>query len=360
MLISTLLVFIIILGILVFVHEVGHFVLAKKVGAKVEEFGFGFPPRILKIKKGGTIYSINAIPLGGFVKILGEDGEDKQNKYSFANKKIWQRFLILIAGVTMNFLLAAVLLSIAYGVGLPQAVGDEENFSQTKVQISLVVPGSPAEQSGLKIGDEIISLQGKAGAIDNIIKTGQVIGFADANKGESMVINIKRGQEVVAANIIPRQNPPEGEGPMGIGLARVAMISYPWYESIWRGFASAGELTWLTIVGLGTLLWGFFQTGKMAADVYGPVGIFSLTGQAAQMGFIYLLQLAAILSLNLAVINALPFPALDGGRLLFLLIEKIKGSPVSQRTEKIVHSAGFAFLILLMAAVTLRDVVRLF
>lgn len=356
----TLLVFIIILGILVFVHELGHFALAKKIGAKVEEFGFGFPPRLLGVKKGETVYSINAIPLGGFVKIFGEDGENKQNHRSFANKKIWQRFLILIAGVAMNFLLAAVLLCVAYGIGLPQAVGDEENFSNTKVQITFVAPGAPAEQAGLKAGDEIVSLVSGAGIVDKISKVGQVIKFAGDNQGEKTVISIKRGQDIMAINIMPRQNPPDGEGPLGIGLARVAVVAYPWHEAIGWGFTVAGEMVWLVISALGALLWGFFQTGKMAADVYGPVGIFSLTGQATQMGFIYLLQLTAILSLNLAVINALPFPALDGGRILFLLVEKIKGSPVSQRAEKIIHSAGFAFLILLMAAVTLRDVVRLF
>ena len=356
----TLIVFIVILGLLVFVHELGHFLSAKKAGVKVEEFGFGFPPRLWGIKKGETIYSVNLIPLGGFVKILGEDGEGENNPHSFANKKIGQRAKILIAGVAMNILLGAVLLSLGYLIGLPEAIDDSQSVGAAKVQISFVGPGSPAEKAGLKIGDEILVISNGAQEAGNIFLVKTVQDFIAENKGQALTLKIKRGAEILSLSVVPRIEHPSDEGPMGVALARVAVVSYPWHQALWQGIKSVGQLVWLILVFLGGFLWSLISQGKMVGEVMGPVGIFSITGQAAQMGFVYLLQLTALLSVNLAIINILPFPALDGGRLLFLLMEKIKGSPVSQKVEKVVHSAGFVFLILLMAVVTLRDVMKLF
>lgn len=356
----TIIIFIIILGLLIFVHELGHFLLAKRSGVKVEEFGFGFPPRLWSVKKGETRYSLNVIPLGGFIKILGEEGEEKDNPRSFASQKAGGRLAILAAGVAMNFLLAMFLLSLGYFIGLPQAVEDNEKVVSAKVQISLVAPASPARQAGLQIGDEILSLRRGQEEVRNIFLTSQVQDFVSRNQGEKIVLEIRRGAQILIREIVPRPAPPPEEGPLGIGLVRTALVAYPWYAALWQGTLSTFQLTWLTAVSLVFLVRDLFVAGRFAGEVYGPVGIFSLTSQATQMGFIYLLQLAALLSLNLGIINALPFPALDGSRILFLLIEKIKGSPVSRRIEKAVHSAGFAFLILLMIAVTFKDVARLF
>lgn len=356
----TVIVFIIILGILIFVHELGHFLVAKKNGVKVEEFGFGFPPRIFGIKRGETTYSLNLIPLGGFVKILGEDGQEKSDPRSFANKKIWRRALILVAGVTMNFLLAVFLFSLGYIIGLPTAIDDNEQATNSFVQITQVVPQSPAGAAGIQAGDKILKMAGGQDVLENIAKVSDVQDFTDKHKGQEIILSLERGKQITEARITPRQNPPEGEGAMGVGLARIANISYSWYRAIYLGFISTADLAWLIIAAIGGLLWGLITQGRAVGDVTGPVGIYQITGQAAQMGIIYLIQLTALLSINLAIINVFPFPALDGGRLLFLLIEKIKGSPVSQKIEKAVHAAGFVFLIILMLLITVRDVIKLF
>ncbi len=356
----TVIVFIIILGLLIFVHEFGHFLVAKKNGVRVEEFGFGFPPRIFGIKKGETIYSLNWIPLGGFVKIFGEEGEAKENHRSFASKKIWQRAIILLAGVVMNVVLAIIVISLGYGLGLPTAIDDSQIVSSAKVQITEVAPQSPAQLAGIKVGDIIINIVGQ-GELNNISRVARVQNFINENKGKEIIVSLQRGRDVREVKITPRVNPPAGEGALGVGLARVTKIAYPWYQAIFEGIKTTFILIWTIILALGYLFWQLVSQGRApGAEVAGPVGIFSLTGQAAQMGFVYLLQLTALLSINLAIINALPLPALDGGRLLFLIIEKIKGSPVNQRIERAIHSAGFVFLIILMLLITMRDVIKLF
>ncbi|TSC53839.1 MAG: hypothetical protein LiPW39_37 [Parcubacteria group bacterium LiPW_39] len=356
----TLIIFVIILGLLIFVHEFGHFLVAKKNGVRVEEFGFGFPPRIFGIKKGETIYSLNWIPLGGFVKIFGEDGSDRINHRSFASKKIWQRTIILLAGVAMNVFLAAVVISLGYGLGLPTAIDDSQVVSHAKVQITEVAPNSPARQGGIKAGDTIVKIVDQV-QLNNISQVAQVQNFINNNRGREIIVTLQRGQEVRQVKVVPRINPPAGEGALGIGLVRVTTTFYPWYRAIYEGVKTTFILIWAIIMGLGYLLWQLVGRGQVpVAEIAGPVGIFSLTGQAAQLGFIYLLQLTALLSVNLAIINALPFPALDGGRLLFLLIEKIKGSPVNQKIERAIHSAGFVFLIILMVLITARDMMKLF
>ncbi len=356
---TTIIVFILILGLLIFVHEFGHFIVAKRAGVKVEEFGFGFPPRIFGIKKGETIYSLNFLPIGGFVKIHGEEGKptDKQSpkdsdkRRAFYNKPIGIRAIILIAGVTMNLLLAAFLLSLGYWLGLPAMVDDQTtNLEGVRIQITQVVFDSPASQAGIKMGDIITQFN----------KVADMQKFVDEHKGQEITLTIQRGDEVLEKTLVPRVSHPENEGPLGIALARTAIVSYPWYRALIMGITSTVNLTWLIMAALGGLLWQLMMTGRLAIEIAGPVGIFNLTGQAAQLGFIYLLQLTALISINLAIINILPFPALDGGRLLFLAIEKIKGSPVSQKVERIAHTAGFAILILLMIAVTWRDIVRIF
>lgn len=356
----TAIVFIIILAVLVFVHELGHFLVAKKFGIKVEEFGFGFPPRIWGIKRGGTIYSINWIPFGGFVKIFGEDGGDRADKQSFVSKKIWQRTGVLLAGATMNVILAIFLLSLGFMIGLPWAIEDSENVVGAKVQITQIASSSPAESAGIKTGDIVLGASSQIEKLNNLEKVTDFQNFIERSRGQEVLVDLKRGQTVLTFKLVPRESPPAGEGAMGVGLARVSQISFPWYRAIWEGLMTTFSLIWLTLSSLGMLIWQLFSHGQMAGEVTGPVGIYSITGQAAQMGFVYILQLAALLSINLAVINAFPFPALDGGRVLFLLIEKIKGSPVSERVERTIHSAGFIFLILLMVVVAFKDIVKLF
>jgi len=345
-----ILIFIIVLAILVLAHEWGHFIVAKKNGLIVEEFGFGFPPKLFSFKKGETLYSINLLPLGGFVKILGEDGSETDNHRSFASRSVGTRSLITVGGVTMNFILAALLLTVGFYIGTPQAVDGELGAAVKNIQIQIVAVShnSPAENVGLKLGDSIRNFDEVVGLQD----------FVNKSKGKEITLDVRRGEENLEVKIIPRINPPEGEGALGIALAKTGIVSYPWHKSIWLGIKSAFVLIWAIAKGFAELIKNLIISGRVPQDISGPVGIAVLTGQAAQLGFIYLLNLVALISLNLVVLNILPFPALDGGRLLFLGIEKIKGSKVNPKIENAIHGAGLAILLFLVILITYRDILK--
>ncbi len=357
---TTLIIFILVLGILILAHEWGHFIIARRSGLTVEEFGFGFPPRIFSIKRGETLYSINLLPLGGFVKILGEDGTELENPKSFSSKSVGIRSLITISGVFMNFLLAAFLLVIGFYIGLPQIIDKDNEASAKNVEIQIVAvnSNSPAEKAGIKMGDVIkyVKSGNENVAINEISALQENI---NDSKGKEITIAVQRGKEILEINAVPRINPPEGEGALGIALAKTGIISYPWYKSFWLGIKSAFIISWEIIKGFEGLLKNLITSGKIPQDISGPVGIAVLTNQAATLGFIYLLQLVAIISLNLAVLNLIPFPALDGGRLLFLGIEKIKGSKVNPKVENAIHSVGIVLLLALVILITYRDILKL-
>ncbi len=344
-----------------------------------EEFGLGYPPRIAgifrdknnrkkmvlgsrEIKKEDkkdddtTVYSLNWIPFGGFVKIRGEDGEDKKDKKSFASKSIWVRFKILFAGVTMNFLLGIVLLAFALQIGLPEAIDDGVDAPGAKIQIAQVLPGSPAEELGVKLGDQVISVVGGGETVD-INSVEQLQKEIADNAGKEMTFNLKQGKsdEIVSFTSVLRSEVPEGEGILGVVLVRTTPVKYGFFESFWIATKVTLSLIGAIVMFLVGLIAKLFTSQPVTADVTGPIGIAVLTGQVARLGIAHVLQFAAILSINLAVINLFPFPALDGGRILFLLIEKIKGSPISKKAEGVANSVGFAFLIILMIFVTVRD-----
>lgn len=352
----TIIVFVLILGLLVFVHELGHFVAARKNGVKVEEFGFGFPPRIFGIKKGETIYSINWIPLGGFVKIKGEDGENKEDEDSFSHKKIWRRAVILTAGVFMNFVLAAVLLSIGFMVGLPQVINGENGYAKVRdarVQVVQILEGTPAAEADVLVGDTILEIDGRK--VEDVEEMQNYL----AGKIDAPVkFLLERDSQKIDKEMSPTFLIETGRGGIGVGLLKTGIVSYPWYLSLWKGAESAVLFTGEVAVAFYELIKNLIVTQKVSVDLSGPVGIAVLTGQVARMGIIYLLQFTALLSINLAVINFLPFPALDGGRLLFLLIEKIRRKPISQKIENLVHNIGFGLLMLLVLLVTYRDVIK--
>jgi len=347
----TLLIFILILGILVLVHEFGHFIVAKKSGLTVEEFGFGFPPRIFSFKVNETVYSINLLPLGGFVKILGENDGEAGNLKSFASKSAGIRSLITAAGVMMNFALGALLLIIGFYIGLPQVVNEENKAIAKNVQIQIIAisNNSPAEKANLKLGDSIEGF-GEISIFQD---------FINQNKEKEISLKIKRGEDYLDIKAVPRANPPEREGALGIALAKTGLISYPWYQSVWLGIKSSFIITWEIIKGFFGLIKNLITVGKIPQEIAGPVGIAILAGQATALGFVYLLQLVALISLNLAVLNLIPFPALDGGRLLFLGIEKIKGSKVNPKIENVIHSVGIVLLLALVVLITYRDILKL-
>ncbi len=370
----TIFIFLIVLSILVFVHELGHFGAARLFGVRAEEFGFGFPPRIFgfykdengnwkKIKGNqevkdarGTVWSLNWIPLGGFVKIKGENGENTDPD-SFATKKPWQRAIILMAGVTMNILLAAMLFGVGYMIGLPQNLDGELGYgarvSNEQIQIIKVLPESPAEKVGIRMGDIIVSINNTP-----FRKYKDLQKYVDEHTGEELSYKIKRGDEEKIFIVKPELMEETGRGGIGVAIAEIGLVKYPFYIAFWEGIKTAIFLTWAIIIAFYDLLKNLIIGNGMSAQVAGPVGIAALTGQMARMGFVYLLQFTAMLSINLAIINAFPFPALDGGRLLFLIIEKIKGSPVKQEVEGIIHYIGFALLMVLVIVVTFKDVGR--
>ncbi|MBL7058682.1 RIP metalloprotease RseP [Patescibacteria group bacterium] len=371
---TTIILFVAILSILVFVHEFGHFWTAKKLGVKAEEFGLGFPPRAWGIYKStnnkwkqvwgtkdvkdaeDTIYSINFIPLGGFVKIKGENGESLDTD-SFASKPIWCRFLILSAGVTMNVLLTAFLLAVGFTIGLPQVIDNEVSKSATisdeRIQITQVLSDTPASKAGIKMGDIITNI--------NSVEFSNIIDMQDyvaENTGEALSYSIKRGDEVLIYEITPEVLEETKIGGIGVAVAATGMVKFPWYIAIWKGLVSAILLVIAIIVAFYNLFKDIFTGVGVGGDIAGPVGIASLTGDMAKLGFVYILQFTALLSANLAVVNFLPFPALDGGRVLFLIIEKFKGSPVKRDLEATIHYIGFALLMVLVVFVTFKDIAK--
>lgn len=371
----TILIFILVLGVLVFVHELGHFAVARFHGIKADEFGFGFPPRICGVVKDettgkyrfvrgnvdvvseNTVYSLNWIPLGGFVKIKGEDRQHSTGVDSFASRSAWTRIKVLGAGVAMNFLLAWVLFSAVLMLGFPEQVDPEQRANiagPTNVQILQVQPGTPADQIGLKAGDVLLQLDNQP-----VVALDFVSDYIREHRGKNIDITVRRGQSELSFVGMPRASVPEGEGALGISFSETAVVKYPWYQAIRLGFEQTYIKTAEIVGALGGMVASLFTGVKTELDIAGPVGIVSLTKEMSDLGLAYLLYFAAILSINLGIINILPIPALDGGRILFVLIEKVKGSPVSTTVEGYVHQIGFILLILLMVFVTLKDIIRL-
>lgn len=336
---------IIFLSILILVHELGHFLAAKKFGLLVEEFGFGLPPRLWGKKIGETIYSLNWLPIGGFVKIFGEDSEEKTtliqgSSRSFSSLAIWKRAVILCAGVLMNFLLGWLVISIILSIGVPQAI-----------LITEVRPGSPVEVAGLLPGDAILQFK----------QVDEFVSFVKIHQGEEISLETERNGKSMTIKVVPRTNPPAGEGALGIGLVEAGVPKQNFVKALFEGFKISLQIIRSIALAITGLLKGIFLGQEnVLKGVSGPVGIVKITAEAGKMGFVYLLQLLSLISLNLAVINILPFPALDGGRLLFLIIEKIKGSPLPSKFERYTNAVGMALLLLLMLVITIKDVTSLF
>jgi regulator of sigma E protease len=347
-----MIVFTVIVGlvILILAHEAGHFFAAKVFGIKVEEFGFGFPPRLFGKKRGETLVSVNALPLGGFVKIYGEDEEVmEERERSFTAKAVWKRIVVVGAGVLMNLIAAWLLLSAVFMIGMPQ-----------RLVIADVVSGSPADAAGLKTGDIISSAVFGAATLSDPVAGEAFIDLVKNAGGNTVSLTILRGKEALDVSLAPRTNPPEGEGPLGIGLVGVGFSREPFFRSVKDGFVMSTSIFFLSFKAFGVFFISLFSSPEIIKTVSGPVGIFAIANQTGSLGFVYLLELIALISVNLAALNLLPIPALDGGRIVFLIIEKLKGSPVSYVVQRIVNASGFAMLLLLMVLVTFKDVGVLF
>lgn len=352
-----ILIFIIVLSLLVFVHEFGHFCAARLLGVKVREFGFGFPPRLWGIRRKETTYSINWIPVGGFVRLHGEDGEE-HDAGSFVAASAWRRFVILVAGVLMNVVLAFVVFTIGFASGLPTDVTDGvpagANVRNVELQIIAVAEGSAASTAKLQPGDAVVSIDGIPTTFPTDVQQ------RTRNVGNREVrIQYERNGTILEQNILLAPIPGTENTGLGVSLSQIGSVSYGLGRSILEGARATYDSFLAIVQAFAQLIANLVAHGKVSADVAGPVGIAVLTGQVAQLGFAYILQFTALLSLNLALINILPIPALDGGRVLFLAIERLRGKPLHRATEAKIHSAGFAALLALVALITLRDVLRL-
>ncbi len=372
----TIIIFILVLGLLVLAHEAGHFFAARRFGVRAEEFGFGFPPRVFGFYKKvdgkwqlvwgdktvepkdvpGTIYSLNWIPLGGFVKIKGENGDTKDQD-SFASKPAWQRSIMLVAGVVMNIVLAWLIITIGLMFGLPQTLDNLPTGVKVtghQIQIVDVISGSPAAGADFKIGDFIEDINDQKFNTYQEVQT-----YVDEHNGQKLTYTIKRGQTVIDKEVTPTTMKETNRGGIGIGIAEIGLVRYPFFTAIAKGFTTTFALLWAIVLGFVGLLSRLFSGHNVSAEVAGPIGIATLTGQMVNMGWVYLMQFVALLSLNLAIINILPIPALDGGRLLFLGIEKLRGKPVKQSTEAMIHNIFFILLLALIMFVTYKDIAKL-
>lgn len=345
------------LSILILGHEAGHFFAAKIFGLKVDEFGIGFPPRMVAWRPKGseTEYSINWLPFGGFVRISGERGEfegispDVQTSVDagtpdvpptdsarlFYAQPAWKKSIIVLAGVFMNFILGWLLISIVFMVGVPQTL-----------VISATEPGSPAAAAGLQSGD----------IIKGYTDTQSFINYVDANEGTPITVTVIRNDKNIPVTVTPRANPPADQGALGVALEEGGTARENFFAALWDGLQDAAIISWLTLQAFYELVKQIFVHASIPSDVVGPVGIVSIAEETGRIGLGYLLQFLGIISLNLMIVNCIPFPALDGGRFLVVLIEKIKGSAMPYKVEAWINGIGFALLLALMVVLTVRDI----
>lgn len=351
-----ILLFIIILAVLVLIHELGHFLAAKRNGVLVEEFGFGFPPRIFGIKKGETLYSINLIPIGGFVKLYGEEYHEEKDPAktlkdrAFVYKKPWQKAEIIVAGIVGNFLLAWALISFLFTQGVPTPTN--------KVIVDNVQQNSPAHVAGLKEGDQIVKIETPKGSYQ-LNSSDQLIRLSKEFGGKQIVLLIKRDETEKPVSITPRKNPPKGQGPLGVLITSFVEKKYPWYQAPFYGLMHAFDISYKIVSELSKTIFQLITFKKPSVEVAGPIGIAQFTGQAIKFGKNAVLELLALLSLNLAVINILPFPALDGGRLTFVLYEWVTRKRVNKTVERYVNLFGIVVLLSLALVISIRDVARI-
>ena len=347
---STIIVILLIISVIIFVHELGHFLAARISKVRVEEFGLGMFVRLFSIKRGETTYSINAIPIGGFVKLTGEDGSEENDPNSFASKPKITRLFILSAGVFMNFLLAFLLFTIVFIAGMPQWGG--------KVFIADLSPSIPASEVQLQKGDLIQKVNGVY-----IDSTEKIQDITNENLGNKLNFEILRDNKIINVEVLARKNHPDNEGPVGITMSVepviVSSMKYSILQAPIEGFRLTVSMSREMVLGFVMIFKNLFGTGKVPEGVAGPIGIGQIIGELMKFGIIPVIQFAGIFSLNLAVLNFVPFPALDGGRVLFIVIESIIRKKVPARVEGIIHLSGLALLLILLILVSYQDILRI-
>lgn len=359
----SVIIFIAVIVALIVVHEFGHFVAAKFTGMRVDEFGIGYPPRALTItRKGETLYTLNWLPFGGFVKIYGEDSflDTARDARSFSSKTRLAQAFVLVAGVAMNLLFAYVLITAALVAGMPRALSDDEIVvaRDTALAVARVLPGSPAERAGLSPGDSIVSATNTLGEWYSVDQRSFSVFIAESG-GETVTLWLKRGGKEKKIVATPETGVATGDPTryaLGVEVATIGIVSLPFTAAIVEGVKLTWEATRLTAVGLAHFFFGVLTLSADLSQVAGPIGIVGVVGAAGAAGLGNLLSITAIISINLALINLIPVPALDGGRLLFVAIESVIRRSIKPDVARAVNAVGFVFLILLMLVVTAHDI----
>ena len=369
--IGTIAAFLAVLVVLVLVHEVGHFVAAKRAGITVQEFGIGFPPRIGSVVWRGTRYSLNWIPLGGFVKMLGEDGDaeaekmrrsglsesavDKAMAGAFNRKPVWVRIVVLLAGVVMNFLLAGALFSIALSMPIPEGRGP--------LVIEEIQPGSPAEEYGLRVGDVIIAADRRTFDVSS-----ELTEYVRSRAEQPVLLSISRSGERRGIVVVPRdltdEQVAQGLGAVGFSYSPERVVEVPSgitgpVDALTQGYGEAGYLAWRIPGGLADAVGGLLGLNDSAGTAVGPIGIAEETGRVLEAPLVSQLIFVGILSVNLAVLNVLPFPPLDGGRIAVVLIEAVRRRRLPAEREALIYLTGFMVLIALVILISIQDVQNL-
>lgn len=362
----SVIIFIIVLGVLIFVHELGHFLVAKWAKIRVDEFAIGFPPRIASFTKGETRYALNLIPFGGYVKIFGENPDEvslnPDATDSFVHKSKWIQAAVLVAGVTFNIVFAWLLLSVSYMSGFPSIVNETNTHEVTDaaVVITSVLPDSPAQKAGLRSGDKITMLEIEDRAVLGNPTVEGVQTFIATHGEENITMHVARDAGDASISVTPTTAVVDGRPAIGISMSLVGTIKLGFFDALQKAAQTTITMMQEIATGLVQFVGEMFVGKAQLNQVAGPVGIVGMIGDATQFGFIYLLGFTAFISLNLAVLNLMPFPALDGGRLLFVLIEAVTRRQIPARVANILNSIGFALLILLMVVITVSDIIKLF
>lgn len=339
----TILITLLIIAVLILVHEWGHFMAARKIGIPVWEFSIGFGPRVVGWKKDGTDYSVRLIPLGGYVRMAGEEPGDDNDPEGYNNRKPWEKMGVAFAGPFMNFVMALLIFVYIYSVvGIPHP-SDQPLIGQ-------VVAGTPAEEAGLKANDLVLAIDHKQlDTWDELTAS-----IASAKEGQVLQFQVKRDKQIVNLDVKPAMNKNTGKASIGI-MGAMNYEKQGIVNAVKIGIQQTYELTVLLLSSLGMLISG----GASVGDLAGPVGITKMIGEAAQVGTVLVFSFTAFLSINLGVLNLLPIPALDGSRIVFALVEAIRRKPLEPEREGFIHWLGFLFLISLMVLVTFNDIVRL-
>lgn len=365
---TTTLIFIAVLAVLILVHEAGHFFVAKWTGMRVDEFGLGFPPRAASYqpKDSETVYSLNWLPFGGFVKIFGEDlervdGDHPDKDRSFASQSTGAQVAVLVAGVVMNMVLAYLLLSMAFMIGKTVVDSDNESsLADRRVIITQVFPDTPAQTADLSPGARFESLSvGDRQIQRDEITPESVQDIIAAATNTPVQVSTRIGSSTQTASITPAVTD-SGDRQIGIAMAQVGTLTLGPLEALQRGATATVGITKQTIVGFYDLIRRAVTGDGGLAQVAGPVGIADLVGDAADRGMAPLFSFVALISINLAILNLLPFPALDGGRIVFSLVEWVRGKPIPSKVAQWANGIGLVLLILLMLVVTYKDIMRLF